>query len=293
MAFLKNYPELTVASSKQGLRQVSLIELTDFYFYLKTAKKHFPTLSAEELIEELSTLMDRFDLTDFSAHFTTTLLTNPFDHKTDNLIAVCQRDSQERVQSLSIVGIDNDLAFAPSADSVRTILYLLKPMQMAFEPSIAERLIEMRPEGVVFDWLMALEEQNQRYERWKKQGVLTQEDLVEEGIPSLRIPLKIDARLIPTLYTKAQQLIRLLEDTPTITHQKLLEVIQPRLAQAYKKALETSDNLEKAYCNVPRSFPEEDHSIIDVHRSPEQLSEQLPEEAAIAFLKGLQLSSFP
>jgi hypothetical protein len=35
-------------------------------------------------------------------------------------------NEQGAVESISLVGIDNDLAFAPSVDSVRSILYLLK-----------------------------------------------------------------------------------------------------------------------------------------------------------------------
>jgi hypothetical protein len=134
-------------------------------------------------------------------------------------------------------------------------------MELPFDYSIAQRLLEMTAEGLVLDWLVALEEQNQAYIRWLRRGVLTPEDLFEDNEPSLHIPLEIDVELVPTLYNKAKRLIQLLETNSSLTHGELLNAIEPRLAQAYEKALKSSDHAEMAYHQVPLSFDEGEKTL--------------------------------
>ncbi len=288
LALLIQYPDLVVISAKKKLRGVSFTELTDLCFHAQKAKQYFPKLSAQQLLSELPKLMSRFDPVNFSAHFVVSLLTNPCDHKTDNIMVTLERDERDGVQSLSLVGIDNDLAFAPNENAVRTILYLLdQPMHRPFDSSIAQKLLETTPEAFVFDWLVALEEQNQRYMRWQRQGVLTEGDLCEGGLEALHIPLKIETGLVLSIYKKVQALTAKLKEDPDSTHRDLLQAIQPELNKVCQQALSITDTPEMAYGEVPRLFStkEEPRAI--------RIEKQILAEAALSFLQGLQLCSFP
>lgn len=250
LALLQCFPDLCISKRKEGERQVSFTEITDFCFYLEKSKKNFPDLSPENLYQELSTILDRFDLTDFSTHFVVSLLTNPFDHKSDNWMVSIQKNEEGGVKSLSLVGIDNDLAFASSEERVSTMIYLLKPMAREFDAGVRRRLIEATPEGLLIDWLIALEEQNIRYEKLQKQKILNKKVLFEDGEPAIRIPFKIERKSVFDLYEKARKLIAIIKENPNITHREILHEIQPRLADACEKVLSVADSCEIAYKRI-------------------------------------------
>ena len=286
LAVLQYCPDLSTISSKDGLHQTSFTEITDLCLYIEKIKQFFPTLSPQLIKEELSQLMNRFDLSDFSTHFLVSILSNPCDHKSDNLMVRVQKNESGGVESLYLIGIDNDLAFTPHEDSVRTILYLLEPMQSSFNLSIAKNLLNTTPEGTVVNWLVALEEQNQRYDRWIKQGILTQNDLFEDGEETLKIPMTIDENLLPVLYQKITRIIQLLIENPTATHWDILRAVQPRIAQAYEIALNSSDTIEQAYFRISTSFAQGErisHSIIS----------RTPAEASLIFLNTIDLLVCP
>ena len=296
LALLQRYPDLATASCKTRLRQVSFTELTDLQLRIRTLKKQFPNQTVERLLQELPQLMNRFDPADFSTHFVVSLLTNPADHKTDNLMVTLNRNQQGGVESLSLIGIDNDQIFAPE-EAVRTILYLLKPMNTPLDSSVTQKLLEGTPEGLVFDWLVALEEQNRCYERWQKQGILKEQDLVEEGTVALRTSLELETQQIPTLYLKAKHLVQILQKNPSTTHWELFKALQPKLAQAYQRALSLSDHPEEAYKEVPRSFPK---TIKLTTQTPtpqflgnQESPTQTVREAASHFLKSLEFPTLP
>jgi len=291
-ALLTLYPQLAYAKRKDGtIRQTSLtVEITDLYYYLTKLQKNF-CLSPATLVQELPTWFERFDSKDFSIHFLVTLLSNPSDHKTDNLMIKIDRNSEGGIGSIKLFGIDNDLAFGPSY-SVRSVLYLLPPMHWSFDSSLVEPILKMSPEGIILDWLVALQEQNQRYIRCAKQGVLANDDLfhqvdIHTQVQALRIPLVQEARLVPEMYRKAQLILKLLRENPKATHWEILRAIEPDLAVAYSTALESEHNLERAYGKVPHSFP----------NNPERIEEEPvmlePHESALQFWKSLHFQDFP
>lgn len=155
-------------------------------------------------------------------------------------------------------------------------------MNSPFDQSVAQQLLKATPEGLVFDWLVALEEQNQRYARLEKQAVITLED---EANPLLPIPLKVDAGLIPMLYDKAQRLVKLLATKPYATHWELLTAIDPDIAQIYKSASRAGNNTQEAY--------EELCELLHKARKPAPLPKQDPAEATFYFLRNIELNFVP
>lgn len=119
---MHTYPDLITIAHKAGTRQVTLKELTNLCHYINVIKKRFPVLPAAQLLEELPQLMKFFDPVNFSTHFIVTLLTNPCDHKSDNFMVALEADENGSIQSLSLVGIDNDQALGTSEVSVKTML---------------------------------------------------------------------------------------------------------------------------------------------------------------------------
>ena len=296
LALLHFLPDLTVIRDGDIVRPVSLtVELTDLCHYIQKIKSFFPKLTIEKIFDELRQLRNRFDPANFTTHFVVTLLTNPYDHKTDNLIVKYKRNDIGSIEALSLVGIDNDLAFTPNPESVRTIIYLMDTMDTPFNQSVRDKLFETSPELLIMDWLVALDEQNQRYLRWQSQGTLTDEDLFEYGEVSLNIPLKIDSQLIPNLYSKALKLYQILKEKKSSTHWEILFGIEEQLAAVYQKAKTSSPNLEIAYSKVPHLFAERenDKGYAAYKKSEKEAQKQYPSEAALNFLKQLDITSFP
>jgi hypothetical protein len=277
LALLEKYPDLIRSSNKQ-----SFTKLTDFAMNLHKSLEHFPSYP-EKKISKFTDILRSVDPENFSAHFVVTLLTNPYDHKSDNFIVNFELNSDQSVDSVSLVGIDNDMAFANTEDGVRSIIYLLPQMNSNFSAVLRSRLLDMSAEILVFDWLVALEEQNRRYSRWHKQGILQNSDLYEDGESSLRIPLKLQAHIPSSIYSKSKQLVDILRSNSEITHWEILTQIQPRLSQAYQSALKLSSGLEHAYSLVPRQFIGKSEMI----GSEDRLTIA---EAAESFLEGINLN---
>ena len=279
LLLLERYPQLTTITTEEKIRNSSLVEVTDFWFYLQKIKSHFPSLSTEEVWKELSEWQDRWDPADFTTHFLITLLSNPCDHKTDNLMITWNRGEKGEILSLKLVGIDNDLAFASSSHGVRSVLYLLSSMKNQFDEGIMQKLQENTSEGFVLDWLIALETQNRGYDLWQKQGALHQEDLWEEGDRALHIPLEISSDLVDSIYRK----VKLILSLDKMSHKKMLRIIEPTLAYAYENAMKENGSIEDAYASVKNYFPDEDRSVP---------MKQSVEQAAVQFIEGLSIEQF-
>ncbi len=284
LALLKQYPNLTLITHKAGVRQVTVIELVELCSSVEKFKQHFPTLSSQQLSKEILQLMSRFDRTNFSTHFIASLLTNPSDHKSDNFMVTFDRDQKGGVRYLSLVGIDNDQALGPSETSLKTILYLLEQMHVPFDRTAARRLSKVFPEELILDWLVVLEEQNQSYDRWKKQGVLTEEDLFEGEKLVLQIPLTLHNDTVPNLYAKAQKLAKDLHLFPDSTHGQLFEAVQPQLAEIYQKASKAGNSIREAYDTLRELLEKE-------QQPPSSSTKQSPAKAAELFLNSLKLDS--
>ncbi len=287
LALLQRCPDLCSIAHEAGEREVKLIELADLCSSIEKLKQHFPTFSAQQLLEEIPQLTNRFDRANFSAHFVVALFTNPSDHRSNNFMVTFERDERGGVRSLSLVGVDNSQALDPSEVSTKTVLYLLEQMKASFDGTVAQRLLETNPEELVFDWLAALEEQNQNYGRWQKRGALKRRYFSKVGNSTLQIPLTISAELVPSLYAKAQKLIGMLRVDRESTHKELLEAIQPKLAEIYRQAATAGGGVEEVYNELNR--------LLDKERPLPLLPipQQTLAEAAELFLNSLKLDSFP
>jgi hypothetical protein len=152
---------------------------------------------------------------------------------------------------------------------------------------ICKKFLALTPEGLILDWLAALEEQNNRYQRWQNQAILTEQDLYEDGIASLKIPYKIPTQLVPRMYAKAKHVAALLSENPVLTHLEILRSVQPSVARVYEQAIADEDSPERAYSQVPHIFFGEPRC------RPRSMPFQTPAEAASCFLKRLQWENMP
>ena len=302
LGLLYKYPSLAYEEMRNStddtiyMEPNSFVKLTDFYFSLKKLNKLFPKLSKCEIIDHLHDFIDLIDKKQFSYHIISSILLNPCDHKSDNLMILPdKKDSNNgKFLSLKIVGIDNDLITSDES-CIHSILYLLPQMNDVIDISIIEQISQIIPEEFIFDWLIILEQQNQKYLTWEKQKILIHSDLFEEdGNPCLSIPLKLENQYIPQIFDKLKKMSSfctiMLTMNKQITNWDLLEAIQPNISNGYKKSLsEYKNDLELAYRFVykfidkKKSVNEHNNDILN-----KEITHSLISDVAFSFFNEIQ-----
>ena len=276
-AILNKYPKLSFSNNKS----ISFTTITDCFQFVKKLKKIFSNFTSLEVYNELLTLESKFDSYNFSCHVISSILTNPTDHKSDNLmIQVKQNEKTNKIEKLMIIGIDNDLALTTQENIVHSMIYHIeKPMNEIIHPKLVHLLINKGPEEIIFEWIVALEEQNKLYNRCKKQGIITHNDLFEHNEQSLSIPITLNKDLISQMYKKIKKITLLLQKDSKISLFSIFKHIQPNLADACIQTNKNYSFYEDKYKFV--------HSFLPFERINENEISNLPSDSALLFLTNI------
>ena len=246
LSLLHKYPEICYSIKNNQKKRNSFIYFTDCIdLILKIKKNLFSNLTLQEIIFEIKNLYSKFDCKNFSAHFISSLLTNPRDHKSENLMVQIEKTEENKIKTLKIIGIDNDLALDTKEEEIHSILFCFtKQMNEKLHNEIKSKLLSKSPEEFIFNWLISLEYQNQEYNKLINQKIITNHDLFENHDERcLFIPLEISVHLIQQMYIKIQKIYQLLhENQNNLTHQQLFDEILPILSKAYKKSIQENEN---------------------------------------------------
>ena len=166
----------------------------------------FPNADASTVKDLLPQLLSRIDPDHFSASVFGHLLANPTDAKPDNFQVRLIRDSQQNIEKLQIVGIDNDRALAqPFVRKVRQkkqidpetkevteteekyhfigikcILFLLDAMNGKVPLSLKNRLTSRSPMEWLLDYAKILYDHSERMQELTDQHVLLPSDLTRK-----------------------------------------------------------------------------------------------------------------
>ena len=204
-----------------------------------------------DLFNEIQNVYSKINQSLLSVHFIASLLTNPSDHKPDNFIVT--NSSMNEDYEFDLIGIDNDQALNCEEYNIRSIIYLLNPfMNNKIDEKIKNLIINKGPGIIMIDWIIALHEQNQKYEHWIKQGILSKKDLItEENQNKLEIPLKIERGLLTYIYEKLKRLYNIFisdnHHENSLTHWKILSIIQNNVKKSYSKSLKINSLLSDSY----------------------------------------------
>lgn len=210
------------------------------------ASKSVPGQNLQYLLSHQPQYLLKINPYNFSAMIISGLLINPQDGKPDNYMVQFsskkQLDGSIVIDSVDIIGIDNDIAFSPPIikrhtknendkhyPNIRNVLYFFPQMTSVIDKKFRRQFLERSAEEIVIDWLMALYKENQWYEDLLKKNIFTRQEFEILGLP---------IRLIPgtatELYRKLLTLRQLLLESEEITHQTLFYTLHRSLSVYYE-----------------------------------------------------------
>ena len=191
---------------------------------------------AEYLYENAPQLEKFIDPICFSEHFVISLITNPKKQGPENFTATINQ-ARGSIRSIVLVETANAQTLG-DPEEVRSILYLLQPMDSAFSSNVAMRLQQCTAEGLVFDWLVALQQQNRLYMQAVNQGAFADKEL-----PPFQIPYD----LVATVYGRLKTLLAMVAQNPNVTHRQLLAAIEPKIEKLHRQAQYEYPTAKKAF----------------------------------------------
>ncbi|MBW8308178.1 MAG: hypothetical protein K0M45_00805 [Candidatus Paracaedibacteraceae bacterium] len=247
-------PALTLAKGQgksldEALAQLHLgeggwhqyVKPKDHSFFLQ-ATQTIGDKNLDEALEENSNF--KGDPINLSWQLLLALLTSPGDAKADNYAVLTQAG-----KSL-VIGIDNDKLFYPALykdkDSLETgtkcVLYALPSlMENPLDNEVIQAFRAINPTKVVLQWLGYLHDQNQRYATLIQQGVFTDRQLQELGLP-MALPTGIEDTLMSRIIALQTQL----RDHPISLGDHLLRSLNSTVADYYQ-------TLRRRYPNDPKA----------------------------------------
>ncbi|MHA7841427.1 MAG: hypothetical protein ACX932_06135, partial [Gammaproteobacteria bacterium] len=210
------------------------------------ASKTVDGANLQYILEEHPEYLARIEPYNFSAMMVSGLLVNPQDGKPDNyMTAFTFNKATKAVETVKIIGIDNDIAFADPIVkqhhgmragthfvNVKNVLYFFPQMAQPIDPVFRDTLLNRPAELLLVDWLEQLMAQNTRYATFLSKGILTQ-----EAYDTLRLPIQFVPGTVTTLYDRLCQIQQVLRDHPEATHSQLFHAIMPSLAAYYDTTL--------------------------------------------------------
>lgn len=200
----------------------------------------------------------------FSRAFIMTLLTNPLDHKPENIVVKRVSIDEEGAPAYELRCIDNDQAFMPPIykevlpDSqeaytirlgVKTVVYCFEQMKQALHPEVIERILKIDIVQVLDTWLAELERYNNRCLQMfdpDEQEILARRQEQKASV----LLVQLEPTLISSLYEKLYSLQELLKVKPDTTAINILIHIHPELAIYYGAALQESISPSKRFWKV-------------------------------------------
>ncbi|MBW8308180.1 MAG: hypothetical protein K0M45_00815 [Candidatus Paracaedibacteraceae bacterium] len=160
------------------------------------------------------------------------LLTNPGDAKADNYAVLTQAGKS------FVIGIDNDKLFYPALykdkgsleTGIKCVLYALSSlMENPLDDEVIQAFRALNPTKVALQWLGYLQDQNQRYNYLIQQGVFTDRQLQDLGLP-MALPAGIEDTLIRRIVALQTQL----RDHSLSLGDHLLHSLNPTVAEYYQ-----------------------------------------------------------
>ena len=136
----------------------------------------------------------------FSAMIVSSLLTNPQDGKPDNYMVVLDVDESKIIHEMTIIGIDNDIAFADPIIkktkfnpneyfvNVRNVLYFFPQMDSKIDESFRRIFLSLTPELVIIEWLRYICKKSDEHEQLLKDKLFTECDFNELNLPIQFVP---------------------------------------------------------------------------------------------------------
>lgn len=257
-ALMEKWPELI-----PGRSLVAVIKLAKLFAMV--SRLFGNQLTNAEIIDRVPHLLKLVDLDAFGILYLGSLLTKPYDGKSDNYMVKVLKDARGVVNKLIIVGIDNDKSFGKSIverkgdhlPGVKCVLNCLF-VDVPITEKTRKALLDLSPEFFILEWLKKLYEQNVRYQYLLYLDVITKKgDLIEEGTnqPCLDLPIKLDPTFAPSLYQDIKNLQDYVRKKPDATHGELFELVEPIVSKYYLRILNSSasalDALNKIYYDPP------------------------------------------
>ena len=234
--------------------------------YALQASKTVSGINLLNVLTQRKELLKKLDLNNFSQMFVLSLLTSQQDGKPDNYMVEFKMDQAGEVISWRIMGIDNDLAFAPPFVKsendqgemihvlwIRNVLYFFPQMKLAFDQAFREKFIELSPEQVMFDWLGALQAKDREYQQLVEQGVFHRQEYAGDldictGIKGntnklmilgcslsskgMQLPLRLFHESAKVVYLRICQIQSLLKKMD-MTHDGIFRILEPRAHKIY------------------------------------------------------------
>lgn len=208
------------------------------------------------LLEHQPELIGRIDFFNFSALVVQSLLTMPQDGKPDNYRVRVHSDSKHQLKHITLVSIDNDMAFAEpfavykSAHlsgkhfiNLRNVLYFFPQMEQVIHPELRLRLLQQTPERLLTAWLRLLHEKNQEYDGLLEQGYFTHKEYTGDNQQTLglQLPIKFAPNQLMQLYQKLKMMLAIIEKSESITLNSLFKHIYPELYLSYQDILNEAE----------------------------------------------------
>ena len=241
LGLIQILPEICIFYENNKFKRAPLYYLTDLIkginkiktFYSKINENHW-----NEIPNEIENLLNKISLKNYSLHFLITILINPCKNSQKFIVNI-KRDEKNFVKELKLFSISNDNVFVDNK-LVKSILYDFNSlMNKKIDKEIKNLILSKGPENIILEWLILLEQQNQRYLRLFNQNKIKKNDLIhknEENNIIERIPFKFDKNLINKMYNKLLVLIDYLnnEKNHPLTHWNILNEIQPEIIKKIK-----------------------------------------------------------
>ena len=289
VALIHNCQDLYTSSNMTKFSFSVLIVLCKTF---KLIVSLFYSLSPEEIFNEVNSLLDKIDVDNFSSHFLINILTNPKSNQFKNYTAIMnQKTDGGVVSSISLTLVNSSEIFTQD-DNIKTICYLLPSMNKPLSSKVKEILLKKPTEVIVFEYLISLELQNQKFINFED-NFLVKSDTIEFGCQSLKIPFEIPTFAISGMYSKLKKILELINLNQNITHWDILKNIQPRVLEKYKKAMKSLTKLGM-YQQLGDNITTKGTSISPLDAANQFLKEidinNIPSSYLLSFIgKGLQI----
>ena len=267
---LNNMVAGTGSSPTQLLK---LIDRKGKHYALLASKTVFG-VELQDLVVQHKHLIEKLDLNNFSKMIVMSLLTNPQDGKPDNYMVKFQTDEKGEITTWQIIGVDNDMAFAPSLVKrvqiggkpihvalIRNVLYFFPQMKKTFDETFFKEFVHRSPELILIEWLLALYQKNAEYQALIDQGVFhpleySGNEAVRLGKKNntpyaildqinspggLQLPIRLAPRSGVVLFRRICLIQAMLKKNPKTTHEEIFKYLEPDLHAHYATVFKEKD----------------------------------------------------
>ncbi|MDF2966191.1 MAG: hypothetical protein K0Q51_1579 [Rickettsiaceae bacterium] len=224
------------------------------------ASKTIDGRNLQEVIDHPKQYLSKLNMENYSGFVIASLLTCPGDAKPDNFITTFELNGNKEVESIKIVGIDNDISFCLGGLGIKklsgkqhifsdllNVLYFLPQMDDMVDSKVRAKLTENNytAEKISIAWLEQLYQQNERYLKLKESG------FEDHDLKELKLPIKFRPGTVKEIYRKLVDITLLLKENEYITHHNLFQKFYPGVSYFYEQIRSKSkgefESIKKLY----------------------------------------------